>query len=166
MPLAIILIVPMCLLAAVTGLLIRGMNIDILAQIGFVVLVGLAWLEERIHLDRGIRQAVRGGVAPTPASRRAGLPHTTAPGSPDDVVLPSIFGVIILLALATGAGAEMLHVLGTEMFFGMLGVTVICLLFTPMFYVVVRRIVSGKAIPDRIAHPDPAIVPPISQPAE
>ncbi len=70
------------------------------------------------------------------------------------------------LALATGAGAEMRQVLGTAMFFGMLGVTVFGLLFTPMFYVVVRRIFSGKTVPDRIAHPEPAILPPISQPAE
>jgi HAE1 family hydrophobic/amphiphilic exporter-1 len=161
LPLAIILIVPMCLLAAVTGLLIRGMNIDILAQIGFVVLVGLA-AKNAILIVEFAKQSEEEGSNPLQAAVQASRTRLRP------ILMTSfafIFGVIPL-ALATGAGAEMRQVLGTAMFFGMLGVTVFGLLFTPMFYVVVRRIVSGKAIPDRIAHPDPAIVPPISQPAE
>jgi hydrophobe/amphiphile efflux-1 (HAE1) family protein len=161
LPLAIILIVPMCLLAAVTGLLIRGMNIDILAQIGFVVLVGLA-AKNAILIVEFAKQSEEEGSKPLQAAVQASRTRLRP------ILMTSfafIFGVISL-ALATGAGAEMRQVLGTAMFFGMLGVTVFGLLFTPMFYVMVRRIFGGKALPDRIAHPDPAILPPISRPAE
>ena len=134
LPLAIILIVPMCLLAAVTGLLIRSMNIDILAQIGFVVLVGLA-AKNAILIVEFAKQSEEAGANPLAAAIEAARTRLRP------ILMTSlafIFGVIPL-ALATGAGSEMRQVLGTAMFFGMLGVTVFGLLFTPMFYVVVRR---------------------------
>ncbi len=135
LPLAIILIVPMCLLAAVTGLLIRGMNIDILAQIGFVVLVGLA-AKNAILIVEFAKQSEEDGANPLEAAMNAARTRLRP------ILMTSfafVFGVIPL-AIATGAGAEMRQVLGTAMFFGMLGVTVFGLLFTPVFYVVVRRI--------------------------
>ena len=139
LPLAIILIVPMCLLAAVTGLLIRGMNIDILAQIGFVVLVGLA-AKNAILIVEFAKQSEEEGATPLAAAIDAARTRLRP------ILMTSlafIFGVIPL-AIATGAGSEMRQVLGTAMFFGMLGVTVFGLLFTPMFYVVVRRTFSRQ----------------------
>jgi len=139
LPLAIILIVPMCLLAAVTGLLIRGMNIDILAQIGFVVLVGLA-AKNAILIVEFAKQSEEGGANPLAAAIEAARTRLRP------ILMTSlafIFGVIPL-AIAMGAGSEMRQVLGTAMFFGMLGVTVFGLLFTPMFYAVVRRAFGGR----------------------
>ena len=139
LPLAIILIVPMCLLAAVTGLLIRGMNIDILAQIGFVVLVGLA-AKNAILIVEFAKQSEEEGATASQAAVNAARTRLRP------ILMTSfafVFGVIPL-AVATGAGSEMRQVLGTAMFFGMLGVTVFGLLFTPMFYVTVRRLAGGR----------------------
>lgn len=140
LPLAIILIVPMCLLAAVSGLLIRGMNIDILAQIGFVVLVGLA-AKNAILIVEFAKQSEEEGASPLEAAMQAARTRLRP------ILMTSfafVFGVIPL-AIATGAGAEMRQVLGTAMFFGMLGVTAFGLLFTPLFYVVVRRLFGAPS---------------------
>jgi multidrug efflux pump len=133
LPLAVILIVPMCLLAAVSGLLARGMDVNILAQIGFVVLVGLA-AKNAILIVEFARQGEEQGLdrreAATTAARTRLRP----------ILMTSfafIFGVIPL-ALATGAGAEMRQSLGTAVVFGMLGVTLFGLVFTPVFYVACR----------------------------
>jgi hydrophobe/amphiphile efflux-1 (HAE1) family protein len=139
LPLAIILIVPMCLLAAVSGLLIRGMNIDILAQIGFVVLVGLA-AKNAILIVEFAKQSEEEGASSLEAAMQAARTRLRP------ILMTSfafVFGVIPL-AIATGAGAEMRQVLGTAMFFGMLGVTAFGLLFTPLFYVVVRRLFGDR----------------------
>jgi HAE1 family hydrophobic/amphiphilic exporter-1 len=135
LPLAVILIVPMCLLAAVSGLLLRGMDVNILAQIGFVVLVGLA-AKNAILIVEFARQGEEQGLdrfAAVAAAARTRL---------RPILMTSfafILGVVPL-ALATGAGAEMRQSLGTAVFFGMLGVTLLGLLFTPVFYVVTRRL--------------------------
>jgi HAE1 family hydrophobic/amphiphilic exporter-1 len=133
LPLAVILIVPMCLLAAVSGLLARGMDVNILAQIGFVVLVGLA-AKNAILIVEFARQGEEHGLdrreAATAAARTRLRP-----------ILMTSFAFIlgvIPLALATGAGAEMRQSLGTAVFFGMLGVTFFGLIFTPVFYVACR----------------------------
>ena len=130
LPLAVILIVPMCLLAAVSGLLLRGMDVNILAQIGFVVLVGLA-AKNAILIVEFARQGEERGLdrfaAATEAARTRLRP-----------ILMTSFAFIlgvVPLAIATGAGAEMRQSLGTAVFFGMLGVTLFGLLFTPVFYV-------------------------------
>jgi len=134
LPLAVILIVPMCLLAAVSGLLLRHMDVNILAQVGFVVLVGLA-AKNAILIVEFAKQAEDRGedilAAAVGAARTRLRP----------ILMTSfafIFGVVPL-AIATGAGAEMRQSLGTAVFFGMLGVTGFGLLFTPVFYAVVRR---------------------------
>jgi HAE1 family hydrophobic/amphiphilic exporter-1 len=137
LPLAVILIVPMCLLSAVTGLLLRGMDINILAQIGFVVLVGLA-AKNAILIVEFARQGEGEGL-----SRREAVVGA-AKTRLRPILMTSfafIFGVVPL-AIATGAGAEMRQSLGTAVFFGMIGVTVFGLLFTPSFYVVSRRLGS------------------------
>jgi multidrug efflux pump len=135
LPLAVILIVPMCLLAAVTGLLWREMPIDILAQIGFVVLVGLA-AKNAILIVEFARQAETEGQAADAAAVHAARTRLRP-------ILMTSFAFILgvlPLAIATGAGAEMRQSLGTAVFSGMLGVTGFGLLFTPGFYVVVRKL--------------------------
>ncbi|TLU72614.1 efflux RND transporter permease subunit [Lichenicoccus roseus] len=140
LPLSIILIVPMCLLASVTGLLARGMSIDILAQIGFVVLVGLA-AKNAILIVEFARQAEDEGATPANAAIHAARTRLRP-------ILMTSFAFILgvaPLAVATGAGSEMRQSLGTAVFFGMLGVTGFGLLFTPAFYTVVRKL-GGRAM--------------------
>ena len=140
LPLSVVLIVPMCLLASVTGLLFRGMSIDILAQIGFVVLVGLA-AKNAILIVEFARQAQEAGSAPaeaaTSAARRRLRPILMTS-------MAFILGVAPLV-VASGAGSEMRQSLGTAVFSGMLGVTGFGLIFTPAFYTLVQRIGAGRS---------------------
>ncbi len=134
LPLAVILIVPMCLLAAVSGLLMRGMDVNILAQIGFVVLIGLA-AKNAILIVEFARQNEEHGEDRFQAATEAARVRLRP------ILMTSfafILGVLPLV-IATGAGAEMRQSLGTAVFFGMIGVTVFGLIFTPVFYVVVRK---------------------------
>jgi HAE1 family hydrophobic/amphiphilic exporter-1 len=135
LPLAVILIVPMCLFAAVSGLLLRGMDVNVLAQVGFVVLIGLA-AKNAILIVEFARQGEASGIERREATIAAARTRLRP------ILMTSfsfIFGVIPL-ALATGAGFEMRQSLGTAVFFGMLGVTFFGLLFTPVFYVVCRQL--------------------------
>jgi hydrophobe/amphiphile efflux-1 (HAE1) family protein len=139
LPLAVVMIVPMCLLASVTGLLWRGMAIDVLAQIGFVVLVGLA-AKNAILIVEFARQTEEAGATPGEAAVTAARTRLRP------ILMTSlafIFGVAPLV-VATGAGSEMRQSLGTAVFAGMLGVTAFGLLFTPAFYTVVRKIQRKK----------------------
>ncbi|HEY4349798.1 MAG TPA: efflux RND transporter permease subunit, partial [Paraburkholderia sp.] len=134
LPLSIVLIVPMCILASVTGLAIRGMPIDILAQIGFVVLVGLA-AKNAILIVEFARQKQDEGDTAVNAAVHAARTRLRP-------ILMTSFAFILgvaPLAFATGAGAEMRQSLGTAVLFGMLGVTGFGLLFTPAFYVFIRK---------------------------
>ncbi|GAB5470635.1 MAG: multidrug efflux RND transporter permease subunit [Rhodospirillales bacterium] len=137
LPLAVVLIVPMCLLSAVAGLAWFGLANDILAQIGFVVLVGLA-SKNAILIVEFARQLEDQGrdrfEAAVEACRLRLRP----------ILMTSfafILGVVPLV-IASGAGAEMRQVLGTTVFFGMLGVTFFGLIFTPVFYVLLRGLVE------------------------
>jgi multidrug efflux pump subunit AcrB len=135
LPLAIVLILPMCLLASVTGLLARGMPIDILAQIGFVVLVGLA-AKNAILIVEFARQKAKEGVASAEAAVHAARTRLRP------ILMTSLSFILGVapLAVATGAGAEMRQSLGTAVLFGMLGVTCFGLLFTPAFYTFIRNL--------------------------
>ncbi len=133
LPLAVILIVPMCLLAAISGVSLRGMDNNVLTQIGFVVLVGLA-AKNAILIVEFARQGEAEGASRIDAAVQAARTRLRP------ILMTSfafILGVVPLV-IATGAGAEMRQALGTAVFFGMLGVTVFGLLFTPVFYVVCR----------------------------
>jgi HAE1 family hydrophobic/amphiphilic exporter-1 len=139
LPLSVVLIVPMCLLAAVTGLMLRGMNVDILAQIGFVVLVGLA-SKNAILIVEFAKQAQEEGATAAEAAVQAAKTRLRP-------ILMTSFAFIlgvVPLALATGAGAEMRRSLGTAVFFGMLGVTGFGLIFTPVFYAVIQRLFGPR----------------------
>jgi hydrophobe/amphiphile efflux-1 (HAE1) family protein len=135
LPLSVVLIVPMCLLASVTGLMFRGMPIDILAQIGFVVLVGLA-AKNAILIVEFARQAQDAGSAPAEAAVSAARRRLRP------ILMTSLAFILGVapLVVATGAGAEMRQSLGTAVFSGMLGVTGFGLVFTPAFYTLVQRI--------------------------
>jgi hydrophobe/amphiphile efflux-1 (HAE1) family protein len=133
LPLAIILIVPMCLLSATFGVRLFGQDINVLTQIGFVVLVGLASKNAILIVEfaRQLEAAGRDRVDAVVEACRLRL---------RPILMTSfafILGVLPLM-LAQGAGAEMRQAVGTAVFFGMLGVTGFGLVFTPVFYVVIR----------------------------
>ncbi|MFO1070066.1 MAG: multidrug efflux RND transporter permease subunit [Geminicoccaceae bacterium] len=157
LPLAVILIVPMCLLAAVNGLLLRGMDVNILAQVGFVVLVGLA-AKNAILIIEFAKQAEERGMDRLSAAVEAARVRLRP-------ILMTSFAFIlgvVPLTIASGAGAEMRQSLGTAVFFGMLGVTAFGLLLTPTFYVACRRLAglrSGGAAAGPAAPRPPAAGP-------
>lgn len=135
LPLSVILIVPMCLLSAITGVALAGMDNNILTQIGLVVLVGLASknailiVEFARELERQGRDRWQAAVEAARLRLRPILMTSFA----------FILGVVPLV-LAQGAGAEMRRALGVTVFSGMLGVTFFGLVFTPVFYVLCRRL--------------------------
>ncbi len=151
LPLAVILIVPMCLVAAITGVLIRGQENNILTQVGFVVLIGLA-AKNAILIVEFAKQLQEQGRNRFDAAIEAARLRLRP------IVMTSlsfVFGVTPLV-WAVGAGAEMRQSLGTAVFFGMIGVTTFGLIFTPVFYVVSRKMAdraSRTATRGQAAHP-------------
>ena len=134
LPLAILLIVPMSVLSALTGVMLRGMENNILTQIGLVVLVGLAAKNSILIVEFARQQEENAGLGPIEAvveACRLRLRPILM------TAMAFILGVVPLM-LATGAGAEMRQSLGTAVFFGMLGVTAFGLILTPVFYVAIR----------------------------
>jgi HAE1 family hydrophobic/amphiphilic exporter-1 len=140
LPLAVVLIVPMCLLAAVSGLIIRSMPISILAQIGFIVLIGLA-AKNAILIVEFARQAEAEGMDRIEAAVHAARTRLRP------ILMTSLAFILGVAPLVwgVGAGAEMRQSLGTTVFYGMLGVTGFGLIFTPIFYVVVRAVVTRRS---------------------
>ena len=152
LPLAIILIVPMAVLSALAGVMLRGLDNNILTQIGLVVLVGLA-AKNAILIVEFARQAEEEGQGPVEAVVEAGRLRLRP-------ILMTAFAFIlgvVPLVIATGPGAEMRQALGTAVFFGMLGVTFFGLFFTPVFYVAIRKAVLrfGRSRRRADAVPDP-----------
>ncbi|RLP28457.1 multidrug efflux RND transporter permease subunit [Mesorhizobium sp. YM1C-6-2] len=139
MPLAIILVVPLGVLAALIGVATRGLDNNVLVQIGLVVLIGLA-AKNAILIVEFARQAQERGEtlvnAVAEASRLRLRPILMT-------AFAFILGVVPLV-IATGPGAEMRRSLGTAVFSGMLGVTLIGLFLTPVFYVVLRRLFPAR----------------------
>ncbi|WP_315701163.1 MULTISPECIES: multidrug efflux RND transporter permease subunit [unclassified Bradyrhizobium] len=139
LPFAVILIVPMCLLAATIGVRIMGQDVNILTQIGFVVLVGLAAKNAILIVEfaRDIENEGRERLDAVIEACRLRL---------RPILMTSfafILGVLPLV-ISTGSGSEMRQAVGVAVFFGMLGVTLFGLMFTPIFYVVVRNLAEGR----------------------
>jgi multidrug efflux pump subunit AcrB len=139
LPLAIMLIVPMCLFSAAFGVWLHGREINILTQIGFVVLIALA-AKNAILIVEFARQIEERGEDTISAAIEACRLRLRP------IIMTSLaftLGVTPLY-LATGAGAEMRIALGTAVFWGMIGVTLFGLVFTPVFYVVIRRLTGRR----------------------
>ncbi len=133
LPLAIILIVPLAVLAALIGVHLRGMDNNILTQIGLIVLIGLA-AKNAILIVEFARQAELEGKTPVEAAIEASHLRLRP------ILMTAfafIFGVVPLM-IARGPGSEMRQSLGTAVFSGMLGVTLFGLFLTPVFYVALR----------------------------
>ncbi len=146
LPLAIILIVPMCLLSAIAGVWLRRMDNNIFTQIGLIVLVGLA-CKNAILIVEFAKQLEDTGKSITDAAIEAARLRLRP------ILMTSfafILGVVPLV-LASGAGAEMRQALGTTVFFGMLGVTFFGLILTPVFYVVIRKLTARRTLESKPA---------------
>ncbi len=140
LPLAVILVVPMCLLCSIAGVMIAKMDVNIFTQIGFIVLVGLA-SKNAILIVEFARQQRESGVA----RREATLEACRLRLRPIMMTsLAFILGVVPLL-IAEGAGAEMRRSLGTAVFSGMLGVTLFGILLTPVFFYVIQGVADWAA---------------------
>ena len=151
LPLAIILIVPMCLLFAIFGVWLRGLDNNLFTQIGLVVLMGLACKNAILIVEfaKQLQDAGRNRTEAAIESSRLRL---------RPILMTSFaftFGVIPLM-LSHGAGAEMRVSIGTAVFFGMLGVTFFGVVLTPVFYVVIRRALERKKAVAKGALPNAA----------
>ncbi len=135
LPLAVILVVPLCVLCSVVGVLIAGGSVNIFVQIGLVVLVGLA-CKNAILVVEFARELHQGGMTVFEATKEASRLRLRP------ILMTSfafILGVVPLV-VASGAGAEMRKSLGTAVFSGMLGVTVFGVFLTPVFYYVIQSL--------------------------
>lgn len=139
LPLAVILIVPMCLLCAIFGVWFTGGDNNIFTQIGFIVLVGLA-CKNAILIVEFARELELEGRSPVEAAVEAARLRLRP------ILMTSfafIMGVVPLV-ISFGAGAEMRHAMGVAVFSGMLGVTFFGLFLTPVFYVALRKCFGGE----------------------
>src|SRR5262245_7383560 len=147
LPLAVILVVPMCILGSLTGVAATGGDINIFTQIGFVVLVGLASKNAILIVEFAKHRHEEGGLS----RREATLAACRLRLRP--ILMTSfafILGVVPLLT-ASGAGAEMRHSLGTAVFSGMLGVTLFGIFLTPVFFYVIESMVEVPLFSSRRA---------------
>jgi multidrug efflux pump subunit AcrB len=143
LPLAVILIVPMCVLAALLGVNLMGSDNNILTQIGMVVLVGLAAKNAILIVEFARQAEERDGATPTQAAIDAARTRLRP------ILMTSaafIFGVIPL-AFGSGPGAELRQALGVAVFWGMIGVTLFGLVFTPVFYIFCRKLAGLARVP-------------------
>ncbi|HEY1614223.1 MAG TPA: multidrug efflux RND transporter permease subunit [Rhizomicrobium sp.] len=147
LPLAIILIVPMCLFSAIMGVWLTGGDNNMFTQIGLFVLVGLACKNAILIVEFARELEIQGRntiAAATEAARLRLRP----------ILMTSfafIMGVVPLV-LSSGAGAEMRHAMGVTVFFGMLGVTFFGLFLTPVFYVLLRELEKRITRTDAVHH--------------
>jgi multidrug efflux pump len=139
LPLAVILVVPLCMLSAIVGVTIARMDINIFTQIGFVVLVGLASKNAILIVEFAKQQREAG--APRMEATLAACQLRLRP-----IVMTSfafVLGVLPLL-ISRGAGAEMRRTLGNAVFSGMLGVTLFGIFLTPVFFFTIDRLGQAR----------------------
>jgi multidrug efflux pump len=140
LPLAVILIVPMCLLCAITGVWLTKGDNNIFTQIGFLVLIGLACKNAILIVEFARELHLRGRSAMQAALEACRLRLRP-------ILMTSfafIMGVLPLV-FSSGAGAEMRHAMGVAVFSGMLGVTFFGLVLTPVFYVTIQSLVDRRS---------------------
>ena len=144
LPLAVILVVPMCLLCSIAGVALARMDINIFTEIGFVVLVGLA-SKNAILIVEFAKQRREAGVA----GREATLEACRLRLRPIMMTSFAFILGVVPLVLAEGAGAEMRRTLGTAVFSGMLGVTLFGIFLTPVFFFVIDWLTARKPQPEK-----------------
>ncbi|TDR94404.1 efflux RND transporter permease subunit [Enterovirga rhinocerotis] len=161
LPLAIILVVPTGVLAALAGVGLRGMDNNVLTQIGLVVLIGLAAKNAILIVEFAKQIEELENKAPVPAVVEAARLRLRP-------ILMTAFAFIlgvVPLVIATGPGAEMRQALGTAVFFGMSGATVFGLFLTPVFYIVIRTTMIWFGNLGKRKSPPPSQEPPSDGPA-
>ena len=134
LPLSVILVVPLVLLFALSGVLMRGMDNNIMTQIGFVVLIGLACKNAILIVEFAKQRQEKGEEIVSSVSNAS--KNRLRP------ILMTSFAFILgvaPLAYATGSASELRQALGTSVFFGMIGVTLLGLVFTPVFFYLIRK---------------------------
>ncbi|CAH2604943.1 Efflux pump membrane transporter BepE [Rhodovastum atsumiense] len=143
LPLAVVLIAPLSVLAALSGVLLRGLDNNVLVQVGLVVLIGLA-AKNAILIVEFARAAEAEGMTRWQAAEAAARTRLRP------ILMTSLAFIlgVLPLAVATGAGAEMRQSLGTAVFAGMLGVTGFGLVFTPVFYVIASSLGQRRRKPE------------------
>lgn len=141
LPIAIVLIVPMGLLAAMLGVKLTGGDNNIFTQIGLIVLVGLS-AKNAILIVEFARELEFAGRTPLQAAIEASRLRLRP------ILMTSLAFImgVLPLVLSTGAGAEMRHAMGVAVFSGMIGVTAFGLFLTPVFYVTLRRLTGNRPL--------------------
>jgi multidrug efflux pump len=141
LPLSIIMIVPMGLLAAMSGVWLTGGDNNIFTQIGLIVLVGLS-AKNAILIVEFARELEFAGRSPVQAAIEASRLRLRP------ILMTSLAFVMGVLPLvtSTGAGAEMRHAMGVAVFAGMIGVTIFGIFLTPVFYVLLRRVTGNRPL--------------------
>jgi multidrug efflux pump len=155
LPLAVILIVPMVLLSAIAGVWLSGGDNNIFTQIGLIVLVGLA-CKNAILIVEFARERQHEGMSRHEAVLEAAKLRLRP------ILMTSFAFIMGVVPLVTshGAGAEMRHAMGVAVFAGMLGVTIFGLIYTPLFYVLIRALVErreARALERAAVHAQPAL---------
>ena len=147
LPLAIILIVPMCLLSAITGVWITGGDNNLFTQIGFFVLIGLACKNAILIVEFARELEIQGWATVAAAIEAARLRLRP-------ILMTSLAFImgVVPLVLSSGAGAEMRHAMGVAVFSGMLGVTFFGLFLTPVFYVLTRALEKRITGTEKVHH--------------
>jgi multidrug efflux pump len=161
LPLAVILVVPMCLLCAVAGMLIVKLPVDIFVQIGFLVLVGLAAKNAILIVEFARQKQTEARLSANEAAVEAARVRLRP------IIMTSfafILGVVPLV-ISEGAGAEMRRSLGTAVFSGMLGVTGFGLILTPVFYAIIMGWFAAKKTVPIPVPSTPVLHAPVPHPA-
>jgi multidrug efflux pump len=140
LPLAVILVVPMCVLCAIAGVVVRGLDNNLFTQIGFVVLIGLACKNAILIVEFARDRQLEGASAFEAAVEAARVRLRPI------VMTTMAFIHMVPPYFASGAGAEMRRSVGTAMLWGAFGVTLFGIFLTPVFFYVIRRLVRGRTL--------------------